>query len=154
MLLDVAREPEERRSAAIGLGGLKDDRAVDALLEALYDSDVSGYACSALKELRTPKAQSLLPVAEVLATLENEFSREAVEAAAKLGDARVVRSFVHCLERGLPMLDLPIREWGDAERRENIRAIVRRIIGILGAFDTVEARAALDKYSSFQLSTK
>jgi len=117
--LKYPKSPLVRKSAATALGDLGDERAVEALIEALKDEDnfVRKMAATACGKIRGRKAVE--PLIEALAD-DDPFVRErATESLGKIGDDRAIDPLNHLIE----VLEC---ERFKAAAREALQEIARR----------------------------
>jgi len=134
ILLDVLTDKNEnvlvRSSAAFSLGHLKDEHAVPALLQTLYDEERSlrDGAVDALGEIGDDRA--LLPLMDMLNDANPSVRGRAARALGQIGDRRAVSSLVELLvDEEMP----PVMWSGMPKRICDIAAEALREIGTADA---------------------
>src|SRR5262249_16063776 len=91
---DVDQEVNDRHRAAEALAEMGDPSAVDALLEALGDSDRLGRPEAAVDLGRLGALRAVEALLKLLKDRERDVRRRAAEALGELGDLKVVPSLV------------------------------------------------------------
>jgi HEAT repeat protein len=99
----ASKDPETRLEAVKSLGGTKDGKAVEYLIQALGDPDmrVKAKAVDMLGEMRATDATPVLIQYLFLRDTEGQMKQSILAALGKIGDPRAAQPIIEFLQRPL-----------------------------------------------------